>query len=407
MRCRCIFIFVLMILAAGTGHVRADSTGSGARRRVVQPDTIVMHDDHGADRPDVIIAVRPDAPLSRLEDLIVASNGTISRSLGRTHAIAASIPRRVLTRVAAHRDVVSIEPDSRGSWLDVELDRSWGVRQTGAGHAHAAHITGQGVRVAVLDKGIDARHPEFNDTFRGGWDFIDNDPNPFVARGGAHGTHVSGALCAADDGVGVVGASPGCDLYLLRIGDHDGPKKSAVIAALEWCIEHDMHVTNSSFGFFGDSGRVLRDAYDDAWRHGILHVAAAGNTGRSFVGIPAQFESVIAVGAIDHRGRVASFSARGPEIELVAPGVGIPTVDGSSGYTLGMGTSIAAPHVAGAAALVIASGTVQDENGNGRINDEVRARLASSAVDLDAPGWDSHTGFGQVNAWRAIEGNRE
>lgn len=401
MRCRCIFIFVLITLAAFTGQLRADSTGGVARRKHSAAASLEPRADT-ANHARVIVTVNRRIPLDVANALIEAHGGIPFRALRRNHLVVASVPFDAITMLIRHHEILDVEFDDVGSWFDVELTRSWGVRQTRAGQVQRAHITGRNVRVAVLDKGIDARHPEFNDAYRGGWDFIDHDPNPFVSRVG-HGTHVAGAVCAADDGVGVVGVSPGCELYMLRIGAADGPRKSAVIAALEWCIDNDIHVTNSSFGFFGDQGGALRNAYRDSWDEGLLHVAAAGNTGGQLVGIPAKFTSVIAVGAVDHTGRVASFSAQGSEIELVAPGVGVPTVDGASGYTLGMGTSIAAPHVAGVAALVIASGSVRDENGNGRINDEVRRRLSETATDLDDPGVDDQTGAGLVNAWRAIQ----
>jgi subtilisin family serine protease len=150
---------------------------------------------------------------------------------------------------------------------------------------------------------------------------------------------------------------------------------------------------------------VLREAFESAEAAGVLHVAAAGNSGNAAgtgdnVPYPARFESVIAVAAIDESDNRASFSSTGPAVELSAPGVAIYSTTPGGGHGFDSGTSMASPHAAGAAALVISSG-VTDANGNGRINDEVRAILAQSADDLGAAGRDPLYGWGLVNAARA------
>ena len=147
------------------------------------------------------------------------------------------------------------------------------------------------------------------------------------------------------------------------------------------------------------------DAFDSAEAAGVLHVAAAGNSGNAGGGgdnviYPARFESVIAVAATDENDSRASFSSTGPAVELSAPGVSIYSTIPGGGYGAGDGTSFASPHAAGAAALVISAGVV-DANGNGRTNDEVRAILTQAADDLGATGRDALYGWGLVNAARA------
>ena len=125
----------------------------------------------------------------------------------------------------------------------------------------------------------------------------------------------------------------------------------------------------------------------------------------------------MAVGATDSSDKRASFSSTGSTLELVAPGVSVLStwndntsylnpqpicLDGVCYYKYGSGTSMASPHVAGAAALVISSGTVTDTNGNGRINDEIRAKLDSTATDLGTAGKDAQYGYGLVNATAAV-----
>ena len=163
-------------------------------------------------------------------------------------------------------------------------------------------------------------------------------------------------------------------------------------------------MTNNSYG---DSSVPVAvwDAFDSAEAAGVLHVAAAGNSGNAGGGgdnviYPARFASVIAVAATDESNSRASFSSTGPAVELSAPGVSIYSTIPGGGYGSGDGTSFASPHAAGAAALVISAGVV-DANGNGRTNDEVRAILTQAADDLGAAGRDALYGWGLVNAARA------
>jgi len=140
-------------------------------------------------------------------------------------------------------------------------------------------------------------------------------------------------------------------------------------------------------------------------------VAAAGNSGTppgkgDNVGYPARWDSVIAVAATDKNDNRASFSSTGPAVELAAPGVAINSTLPGNSYGAYSGTSMASPHVAGTAALVIASG-ITDSNGNGLINDEVRLQLQGTAIDLGDPGRDSKYGYGLVDAAAAAGGGVE
>jgi subtilisin len=133
---------------------------------------------------------------------------------------------------------------------------------------------------------------------------------------------------------------------------------------------------------------------------GVLHVAAAGNLGEGIITYPAKFASVIAVGATDIDNVRAPWSGTGRRLELVAPGVDINSTWPGGGYRLASGTSMASPHVAGTAALVIRSGTVTDIDGRYGIANEVRNRMNTTATDLGDPGWEY--GHGLVNAAAAV-----
>ncbi len=201
--------------------------------------------------------------------------------------------------------------------------------------------TGEGIRVCIIDSGIDPRHPELRVPYVGGHDFVDHDEDPSDRTGqrwgSGHGTHVAGTLAAQfGSGArtlpgmspgGVVGVAPGVELLIARVLDlNSRASVSTVLAALEWCQRNGARIANLSLGG-PDMGNAGKEAFQRAADAGMLLIAASGNgrmPGRETpVDFPAAFPSVVAVGAVDGQKELAPFSNRGPELELVAPGVGI------------------------------------------------------------------------------------
>lgn len=361
-------------------------------------------DSNGTDRPAVqaapvnvsrlIISYRHQPGLADAAAL-EALGGAVRYVYRLVPAIAVSLPADAAVAAGALPGVALIEPDVE--CFAIDINNTWGVERIGGGFAHAQGARGAGVRVGILDTGLDYNHPEFAGRFAGGYNFVGGNGDPMDDH--FHGTHVSGTIGAALDLTGVVGAAPEVELYALKVLNARGSGNFAdVIAALQWCVDHDIHVTNQSLGSFTNPGQAVENAYNAAWEAGILHVAAAGNFYGIFgVSWPARYDSVIAVGATDRNNNHAAFSDSGPQLELAAPGVDIRSTMPGGGYGLASGTSMASPHVAGAAALVIAAG-IADANNNGRVNDEVRDRLGATAIDLGREGRDSLFGFGLVNA---------
>ena len=306
----------------------------------------------------------------------------------------------------------------------------WGITRIGADIVHG-YNKGTAVKVAILDSGIDVDHPDLN--IAGGINFHTHvagqppDPNNYddeVQIG--CGTALAGIVAALSNGVGIIGVAPEVDLYAVRVvGWYDSLGIENYIAGIHWCIDPDGDGDASDkmdvlclgleFSLLSYDYPELHAACDAAWEAGCVVVAGAGNrgddgTGDSMEGV-GRYESVIAVGATDNRDRRWSqrkpraSSATGPNLELMAPGSEITTTLVGGGYGLldwegygtGSGTSMAAAHVAGVAALVIAGG-IHDANGNGRINDEVRQRLIETADDLGDPGFDWKFGYGIVDA---------
>jgi serine protease len=328
------------------------------------------------------------------------------------------------------------EEGARGGWTDLQWNfvGPYGVDAPGAwGNLRAEGAAGgRGVTVAVLDTGVaypgrlssrpgspdlDPRHVV------AGWDFVDDDDDPYDENG--HGTHVASTIAErSDNGVALTGLAYGVDIMPVRVLDGDGSGDAAEIArGVRFAVDHGAQVINLSLNFAAGvrpaSLSDLDDALEYAHDHGSLVVAGAGNSGTATAAYPSRGPHVLAVGATTDSGCLASYSNHGDGVDLVAPGGGgdahvlddpncAPGRRGQPVYQVTTaqpphrgfavegfsGTSMAAPHVSGAAALVIASGTL----GRHPSPDEIERRLDQTARDLGGPGHDSVYGWGLVDA---------
>jgi subtilisin len=248
---------------------------------------------------------------------------------------------------------------------------------------------GKAIKVAVLDTGIAPAHPDLVTNLRTGMSFVSTETSTDDFNG--HGTHVAGTIAAAHDQIGVVGVAPAAALYAVKVLDRNGRGQwSNLIAGIDWCINaQDIRILNMSLGGPG-APAALEQMCVLAWERGRLLVAAAGNDGGP-VGYPAKWESVVAVSALDSAGMIASFSNRGPEVEVAAPGVNVLSTVPGGGYGTKSGTSMASPHVAGTAALVWGSHRFAD-------NITVRRLLAWRADPMGRMGRTDEYGYGRVDA---------
>ncbi|MDO8806187.1 MAG: S8 family peptidase [Elusimicrobiota bacterium] len=251
-----------------------------------------------------------------------------------------------------------------------EKEIPWGVKRVNAAGAWSTN-SGKGVKVAVVDTGVDFNHPDLASNYKGGYNAIISTAPPLDDHG--HGSHVSGTIAAIRDLKGVVGVAPSVDLYGVKVLDKNGSGQySWVVAGIEWAVMNGMNVINMSLG--GSSGtEALRQIMIKSKEMGVAVVCAAGNSGGS-VGYPAKYPEAIAVSASDSADKIASFSSRGPEIAVIAPGVNVYSVRKGGGYTTMSGTSMACPHVAGLAALAVGAGA--------QGSDAVRAALKAAATPL-------------------------
>lgn len=269
-----------------------------------------------------------------------------------------------------------------------------------------AIATGAGVKVCIIDTGIDIDHPDLKDNYKGGWDLYGNDGIPQDTYG--HGTSMAGIIGAQDGGgskyENVIGVAPEVELYAYRAdddGDFEYPPFPPVpvtqaYRGIMWAIKYSMDVillecVYSKYLFWTEY------ACQKAYENGIVIVAPAGNQDfKEGVHWPACSDYVIAVGNMKYSYEISDTSSYGPEMEVIAPGTGIwtTTIDGT--YTYIDGTCPAAAHVAGVCALILS------ENPD-LTPDEVRAILRDSALDQvhndDPEGWDEHYGYGLINAY--------
>ncbi len=346
---------------------------------------------------DVLIAFKND-PGKADHDFVRKQGGKIKETYWLVPAMAARIPLNAVAALAKNKNIDIVEPDLTFQADDLELDNAWGVSRIGAGLVHPEGHTGMGVKVAILDTGIDYTHPDLDANYAGGWDFVNNDNDPRDDHG--HGTHIAGTIAAEDDGYGVVGVAPQVRIYALKVMTATGSGSfSRVISALQWCVQNGIHVTNNSYGSSYDPGSTVRQAFDNAYAAGVVSVAAAGNSGTSDgagenVCYPAAYPSVIAVAATTSGDSRASFSTTGGQLELAAPGASIYSTMPGGGYGGKSGTSMACPHVVGAAALLVGAGVTG--------GDDLRLLLSMSAQDFGAAGWDGWYGYGLVDVAAAL-----
>jgi subtilisin len=277
-------------------------------------------------------------------------------------------------------------------------DAPWGIERIGASAVHDDGVTGSGADVAIVDSGIDSDHPDLAPNLGEGYAVEECDGfdcNEPWDDDHSHGTHCAGIANAADNGRGVVGVSTSATLHGVKVMTKEGRGSGAGVAeGIKWAADRGHEVISMSLGATEPSS-IVRDAVSYATEQGSLVVAAAGNEGPCIdcVHYPGAYEEAIAVGATNSDDELSEFSSTGPEVEIAAPGTEITSTVIDGEYRTHSGTSMATPHVAGAAALLAARGLS---------NAEIRERLAESAEDLGYD--DRETGAGLLNVDAAVSG---
>jgi serine protease len=386
--------------------------------------------------PGEVVVGYENGAVAKVETRAGQSVPERARELRRHPRVAYAVPNYV----AHASQFVPNDPYLNRQWnfvgpYGIGMPEAWALAEA------AGAPGGQGAIVAVIDSGVAyerygrfRRAPDLNrSTFVHPWDFVDRDGHPNDREG--HGTHVTGTLAqATNNGIGVAGAAYGVKIMPLRVLDDFGEGDSLAIAkAIRYASRKGADVINLSLEF---DRRVIAaeipeilSAIQYAHSHGTVIVAAAGNYepgDRHRVAYPARAGDVIAVGATTRWGCRSGYSSYGADLDVVAPGGGLsarPSTPQEAGLcirrwggwifqetflhdsvrTFGLpreyrGTSMASPHVAAIAALIIASRKLGDHPNP----DEVQAHIQATARDLGRPGFDSRYGWGLVDAARAL-----
>jgi subtilisin family serine protease len=376
-----------------------------------------------------IISCKEKVTLEECRRLAEDEGCAVVRELELIHALVVEFPERSVDaseeRLRRNEKVDRVEPDRKVKWIKTapsledaqaaasslvgalrsvprsvapapkveDPEKPWGIKRVNAAGAWG-RTQGAGVNVAVIDTGIDRKHPDVAPNLAGGVNIAE--PGKDFQDDQGHGTHVAGTIAAIRDGQGVVGVAPKARLYAVKVLDSEGNGNySDIIAGIQWCAKNGIQVANMSLG--ADEGNeALKRAVTAAAKKGLVIVAAAGNNDGGPVGYPAAYPEVIAVSASDEGDAFASFSSKGPQVDFVAPGAAIKSDKLGGGTIEHDGTSMASPHVAGLAALAVSLGA--------RGPAGVKAALEAAATRL--PGFkEGEQGAGMIDAARLRDAN--
>ncbi len=349
---------------------------------------------------ELLVQPYPGVDATALADLYAEVGATVTGELSEIDLTVLQVPPDDLARIAAELASSELIEGIHRNYLyeaqqfandpmfalqhhlaQIEIAEAWDLT-TGA----------QEIAIAIVDTGVQADHPDLEARIVDGWNVLDvNDDYADVA---GHGTQVAGVVAAVSNNrIGVTGVTWDCPILAVRVADDDGFSTSREIAAgILWAVGHGAKVINVSFAPLW-SNTIVRSAARQAFNRGSLVVISAGNGGR--LTRSRGYREALFVGAVDEGGALASFSDRGPFVDIVAPGTSIRTTSMGSSYRRPSGTSFAAPIVAGAAALAWSA------NPDLRPVTIVNALLAA-AVDLGPAFKDDSYGHGLVDVGAAV-----
>ncbi|MDQ3928595.1 MAG: S8 family peptidase [Chloroflexota bacterium] len=294
---------------------------------------------------------------------------------------------------ANHTFYIEVSPNDP----QYQAGQQWGVTQIKSEQAWDVTTGNSDIVVAVLDTGTALNHPDLEDKIVPGWDFVQNDSNPYDDEG--HGTQTAGIIGAStNNGVGVVGMSWGARLMPIKVCSNEGRcEEEAIAAGIRWAVDHGARIINLSLGGDEDTD-IMREATKYAVDRNVVVVASAGNEADGKARYPAAYPGVVSVGATGRSDTFTGFSSYGDYVDVSAPGVGILSTgweEGELTYSYANGTSFSGPFVAGVAALVWSSNPSLSA-------EQVGFVIMDSSDDLGDPGPDVHYGNGRLNAFRAV-----
>lgn len=395
-----------------------------------------------------------------LINLILSEGGVVLNKFWLDNVVLARVPAGKISKIASLPEVVKIfenfevhiiEPVTKEE-TDVRSNQvsSWGIFKIRAPEVWALGYTGQGVRIAVLDTGVDVTHPALagkmltldptSPYYPGGWMEFDGAGNPVLSTPHdthGHGTHCSGTALGGDTSYILIGVAPGATLMHGLVLPGGGGTFAQVLAGMQWTVDPfyidpatgqivytglPAHVVSMSFGAEGYYGNDLFPAIEAMLLTNIVPVAAIGNGGPGSTGNPGNIWGVFGVGATDINDNVASWSSGAVvtwpsppptwpffdmypstyiKPDVSAPGVSITSAVPGGGYEAWSGTSMATPHVSGTVALMLqAAGWLYHDIPD--TPEQIYLMLNSTAIDFGTPGQDTRYGWGRIDAYEAV-----
>jgi len=284
----------------------------------------------------------------------------------------------------------------RSDDASIQETAPYGIDITEADAAINQGATGDGVTISIVDTGIDVNHETLGENIIGGYAV-----SGVECSGGCdapydddqyHGTHVAGTAAAAKNGIELFGVAPDANLLAVKaLGGNGGGSFSGIADGIEWSVNNGADVINLSLG--GPESQAVSDAVAFAANNDVIVISAAGNAGpcSDCVNAPANDPNAVAVSATDSSDNLASFSSTGPDVEIAAPGAGVRSAFPDDSYNSISGTSMSSPHVAGAAATLLADGTPPGD---------VVPTLKSAADDIGLS--SNEQGAGRLNVLDAL-----
>ena len=263
------------------------------------------------------------------------------------------------------------------------LGERWGVSKIEAPLAWQITTGDQSIIVAVLDTGISKDNRDLAGRLAAEVNLTDSPTSDDLY---GHGTHMAGTIAAV---------APECRLMNVKVADDMGRCEPSVVArGILWAVDQGAKVINISLAI--QASPDLIEAVNYAWSQGAIIIAAAGNKGSSEPSYPAYYVNCIAVAGTNENNSLALLSSYGDWVDVAAPGFNIYSELPDNQYGYKTGTSAAAAHVSGVAALAFS--VAGDSNGNGTVNDEVRWSIENSCAPIAADG----VGYGLINAFQAV-----
>lgn len=306
-------------------------------------------------------------------------------------AVTADLRQDDIDRMRKDKNVKSVIEDTR-----VHLLLNGSTPQIGADLVHSSGASGAGVKICIVDTGVDDSHPALGKLVAE-YDFINMDNDASDDNG--HGTHVAGIIASKDPVYRGVAYS--ASLMAAKVLDSSGSGwTSDVVTGIEWCAANGADIITMSLGGGSFTGTCdtepTAEAGNIAAEQGVVVFAASGNSATTnALSAPACGSKVISVGSVDKKDIIAPYSNEGKELDIVAPGTSITSTYPGGGFKTYSGTSMATPHAAATAALILEADPSLSPK-------DVRSILRETSIDLGTPGFDSTYGYGRINAFSAV-----